>query len=171
VYQILEVDDKWNILKCTLHRRRVQKISITLAILEEFLVISIFHEMKIPTVDVKVHMYSKFRKTKIWKKMKSLISMRNGRFNTSKCRGRASFKKWGYCTPILLAHSPKFQIKNSKIQKIQKKEEQSDRGPQSTCDRWSLAGQSKPSDQRSPIADHRVAGLHFSTYTLAMQKR
>jgi hypothetical protein len=65
VYQILEVDDKWNILKCTLHRRRVQKISITLAILEEFLVISIFHEMKIPTVDVKVHMYSKFRKTKI----------------------------------------------------------------------------------------------------------
>jgi hypothetical protein len=54
VCQILEVDDEWNILKCTLHSRRVQKISITLANLEEFFVISIFHEPKIPTVDMKV---------------------------------------------------------------------------------------------------------------------
>jgi hypothetical protein len=36
-----------------MHRRREQKRSITLANLEEFLVISIFHETKIPTVDKK----------------------------------------------------------------------------------------------------------------------
>jgi hypothetical protein len=49
---ILKVDDEWNILKCTLHWRRVQKISNTLAKLVEFLVISISHETKIPTVDI-----------------------------------------------------------------------------------------------------------------------
>jgi hypothetical protein len=36
------------------------KFSITLSILEKFLVISIFHEMEIPMVDMKVHVYSKF---------------------------------------------------------------------------------------------------------------
>jgi hypothetical protein len=54
MYQILEVDDEWNILKCTLHQRRLQKISITLAILVGFLVNSFFHQTKIPTVDMKV---------------------------------------------------------------------------------------------------------------------
>jgi hypothetical protein len=39
-------------------------------------------------VDMKVQVYSKFRKNKIWKKIKSPISMRNGRFNTSKCRDK-----------------------------------------------------------------------------------
>jgi hypothetical protein len=48
-----------------LRGRRVQKISITLANLAEFLVISIFHETKIPKVDIKVLVYSKFRKMKI----------------------------------------------------------------------------------------------------------
>ena len=62
---IIEVDDEWNILKCTLHRRRVQNISIILANLEELLVISLFHETKIPMVDMKVQVYSKFRKNKI----------------------------------------------------------------------------------------------------------
>jgi hypothetical protein len=52
--QILEVDDEWNILKYTMHWRRVQNISITLANLMEFLVILIFHETKIPIVDMKV---------------------------------------------------------------------------------------------------------------------
>jgi hypothetical protein len=66
----------------------VQKISIILANLAEFLVISIFHETKIPTVDMKVQVYSKFRKNKIPKKIKSLKSMRDGRFNISKCRGK-----------------------------------------------------------------------------------
>jgi hypothetical protein len=36
------------------------KISITLANLEEYFVISIFHETKIPMVDMKVQVYSKF---------------------------------------------------------------------------------------------------------------
>jgi hypothetical protein len=79
----------------------IQKNSITLAILEEFLVISIFHETKIPTVDMKVQVNSKFRRNKIWKKVKSPISMRNGRFNTSKCRGK--LQKMG----ALYTHSPK----------------------------------------------------------------
>jgi hypothetical protein len=67
VYQILKVGDEWNILKCTLYWRKVQKISITLAILVEFLVISNFHETKIPIVDMKVQVSSSFRK-KNWKK-------------------------------------------------------------------------------------------------------
>jgi hypothetical protein len=62
-------------------------------------VISIFHETKIRTVDMKVQVYSKFRKNKISKKVKSPNYMRNARFDTSKCRG--SLKKWMYCTPIL----------------------------------------------------------------------
>jgi hypothetical protein len=77
------------------------KISIPLASLEEFLVISIFHEIKIPIIDLKVQMYSKFRKNKIWKKVKSPISMRMGIFNTSKCRGK--LQKMG----LLYTHSPK----------------------------------------------------------------
>jgi hypothetical protein len=65
VCQILEVDDKWNILKSTVHWRSVQRISITLENLVEFLVTSIFHEKKIPMVDMKVQVYSKFRKNKV----------------------------------------------------------------------------------------------------------
>jgi hypothetical protein len=87
VCQILEVDDEWNILKCTLHSRTVQNISITLANLKEFLVISIFHDTKIKMVDMKVQVYSKFSKNKILKKEKSPISMRNGAFNTLKSPG------------------------------------------------------------------------------------
>jgi hypothetical protein len=101
VCQILEVDDEWNILKCTLHWRGVQNISITLAKLVEFLVISIFHETKIRKVDMKAHVYSKFRENKISKKVKSPNSMRNGRFDTSKWRGK--LEKMG----VLCIHSPK----------------------------------------------------------------
>jgi hypothetical protein len=115
VCQILEVDDEWNILKCTLHWRRVHKNSITLANLEEYLVISIFHETKIPTVDMKVQVYSKFRKIKFEKKW-NLQSPWGMEHLTLPSVG-ASFKKWGCCTPILpkaLAHSPKLskKIKN-----------------------------------------------------------
>jgi hypothetical protein len=88
VCQILKVDDEWNILKSTLHWRRVQKISITLAILVDFFAISFFHETKIPMVDMKVQVNSKFSKNKIWKKLKSLSSMREGRFHPLKCRGK-----------------------------------------------------------------------------------
>jgi hypothetical protein len=62
---------------------------------------------------VKLQVYSKFRKKKISKKVNSLNSMRNGRFDTSKLGG--SLKKWVYCAPILpkaLAHSPKLHQKN-----------------------------------------------------------
>jgi hypothetical protein len=50
----------------------------------ELIVISFFHETKIPTVDMKVYMYSNFSKNKIWIKIKSPSSMRNGRFHTLK---------------------------------------------------------------------------------------
>jgi hypothetical protein len=89
-------------------------MSITLAILEEFLVISIFHETKIPTVDMKVQVYSKFRKNKIWKKVKSPISMRNGRFNTSMCRGKLQKME------VLYTHSPKMPGCSSKVPKLKK---------------------------------------------------
>jgi hypothetical protein len=74
-------------------------------------VTSVLHEKKIPMVDMRVQVYSKFRKIKIKKKVKYPISMRNETFNTSKCRGKL---------PKALAHSPNFQffiflnIKNSK---------------------------------------------------------
>jgi hypothetical protein len=45
--------------------KKGRKISITLAILVDFFVISTFHETKIPTAHMKVQVYSKFRKNKI----------------------------------------------------------------------------------------------------------
>jgi hypothetical protein len=51
-------------------------------------VISLFHETKIPTMDMKVQVYSKFKKNKVWKEMKSPRSMRNGSFHPPKCRGK-----------------------------------------------------------------------------------
>jgi hypothetical protein len=62
------------------------KISITLAILVGFFVIALFHEIIIPTVNMKVQVYSNFNK-KNSEKIKSPSSRRNGRFNTPKCRG------------------------------------------------------------------------------------
>jgi hypothetical protein len=62
--------------------------------------ISNFHETKIPTVDMKVKVYSKFRKIKFEKNEISNL-MRNGRFNTSKCRGK--LQRMG----VLYTHSPK----------------------------------------------------------------
>jgi hypothetical protein len=67
-----------------------KKNSITLAILVGFLVNSLFHETKIPTVDMKVQVNSKFRNYFFWKKVKSPLSMNFGRISTSKCRGQAS---------------------------------------------------------------------------------
>jgi hypothetical protein len=71
-------------------------MELTLANLAEFLVISIFHETKIPIVDMNVQVYYKFRK-----KIKSPKSMKDGRFNTSKCRGK--LQKMG----VLCTHPPK----------------------------------------------------------------
>jgi hypothetical protein len=102
--------------------RRVQKNSIIQAILVEFLEISLFHETKIPMVDMKVRVSSKFSKNKIWKKMKSPSSMRNGRFHTPKCRGK--LQKMG----VLYTHSSKMlgpspnnqKWKMKKLKKLEK---------------------------------------------------
>jgi hypothetical protein len=73
-------------------------------------VISIFHETKISMTDMKVQVYSKFWKNKIWKKVKSTICMRNGRFHIPKCKGK--LQKMG----VLYIHShgpfPKFNKKD-----------------------------------------------------------
>jgi hypothetical protein len=66
----------------------------------EFSVIALFHETKIPKLDMKVQVYFNFSKKKIKNKIKSPSSMRNGRFNTSKCRGK--LPKMG----VLYTHSP-----------------------------------------------------------------
>jgi hypothetical protein len=50
--------------------------------------ISFFYQTKIPTVDMKVQVYSKFRKNKIWKTIKSPCTMRDGRIHPPKCRGK-----------------------------------------------------------------------------------
>jgi hypothetical protein len=64
------------------------KFPITLAILEEFLVNSLFYKTFISMVDMKILVYSNFSKNKFWEKMNSPSSMRNGRFHPSKCRGK-----------------------------------------------------------------------------------
>jgi hypothetical protein len=93
----------------------------------EFLVITVFHKTKIQTEDMKVQVYSKFGKNKISKKVKSPNSMRNGRFDTSKYRGK--LEKMG----VLCTHSPKspgpfpkLPIKKLKKKKIPKKRDQAD---------------------------------------------
>ena len=91
MFQILEVGNDWNILKCTLHLRRVQKVSIILAVLEEFLVNSLLHETKISTMDMRVMVYFNFSKKKFEKKSPS--SIRNGKFYPPKCRGQG-LKYW-----------------------------------------------------------------------------
>jgi hypothetical protein len=75
----------------------------------EFFVISLFHETKIPVVDMKVCTLF-LVKTKFGNKIKSLSSMRNGRFNTSKCRDK--LQKMGVLyTHLDLAHSSNFPKK------------------------------------------------------------
>jgi hypothetical protein len=49
-------------------QRGIQIFSITLAILVEFLVNSLFHETNIPIVDIKVQASSNFSKNSFWKK-------------------------------------------------------------------------------------------------------
>jgi hypothetical protein len=118
-----------------MHWRGVQKISITLAKLVEFLVISIFYETKIRTVDMKAHVYSKFSKKKISKKKKSPNSMRNGRFDTSKWREKLekmgvlcthSPKSPGPFSKLPIKNWPKCRRKHKKNSKIQKKKGQAD---------------------------------------------
>jgi hypothetical protein len=85
--------------------------------------------------------YSKFRKNKIWKKMKSPVSMRNGRFDTLKCKGK--LKKMG----VLYTHSSKSpspfpklpKKKNLKKKNSQKKGNslsRAGRGPMVARQKW-----------------------------------
>jgi hypothetical protein len=88
----------------------------------EFLVISLFFKTKIPMVDMKVQVYSKFSKNKIWKKMKSPSSMRNGRFHPLKW---GKLQKMGVLyihSSKMLGPSPNFIItpKSKKFKKNQK---------------------------------------------------
>jgi hypothetical protein len=92
-------------------------------------VISIFHETKIQTVDMKVQVYSKFRKIKISKKVKSPNSVRNGRFDTSKCRGQ--LEKMGVlCTHFPKSPGPFPKLPKKKIQKnIKNSKQKGQSGP------------------------------------------
>jgi hypothetical protein len=140
VCQILEVDDEWNIVKCTLHWKGVQKTSITLAKLVEFLVISIFHEKKIRTVDMKVQVYPKFREKKFKKKLN--LQTLWGMEDLTLPSVEGSLKKCVYCAPILpniLAHSPNFQ-KNKILNIYSFKKGQADPVQASTRGRRATAG-------------------------------
>jgi hypothetical protein len=121
-------------------------------------VISIFHETKIPTVDMKLHVYSKFRKNKILKKVKSPISMRYGTFNTSKRRGK--LQKMG----VLYTHSLKsagpFQNINNLNKRIWTKRVQSPQDQVSTRG-WRTTAGRRPApahDPQSATPSHRLSG-------------
>jgi hypothetical protein len=104
-----------------------------------------------------VQVYSKFRKNKIWKKVKSPIFMTNGRFNTSKCRGM--LQKMGVMyihSPKALAHSPNFQKKSKKkIAKNWESRSQSGPVPRPT------SAHSPPASSGPPIAGRRSPGPFF----------
>jgi hypothetical protein len=86
------------------------KISIILVNLEEFLVISLFHETKIPMVDMKVQVNSKFRKKKLKKKWNlEWVESPWGLEHLTLPSVGARFKKSGCCTSKALAHSQNFQ--------------------------------------------------------------
>jgi hypothetical protein len=61
---------------------------------------------------MEVQVYSKFSKNKIWKNMKSPNSMRNGRLDTSKYRGK--LEKMG----VLCIHSPHMPRSTSEFQNL-----------------------------------------------------
>jgi hypothetical protein len=92
--------------------------------LVEFLVISLFYETKIPTVDMKVQVYFKFSNF-FWKEIKSQSSMRNGRFHPPKCRGK--LQKMG----VLYTRSPKMLVPspNNQINKFKKSKKTGKMGP------------------------------------------
>jgi hypothetical protein len=111
----------------------------------EFFVISIFHETKIRTVDMKVQVYSKFRKIKISKKVITPNSMRNGRFDTFKCRGK--LEKMGVlCTHSSKSPSPFLQLPIKDLKKIKNSKKKGPGQPYlgvdpwPAGDRWSPAG-------------------------------
>jgi hypothetical protein len=93
----------------------------------------LYHETKIPTVDMKVMIYYNFSK-KVWKKSKPPSSMRNGRFHPPKCRGKV--QKMGVLythSSKMLGPSPNFFIRPQKKlnEKIAKKGGSREGSPQS----------------------------------------
>jgi hypothetical protein len=80
----------------------------------EFLVISLFHETKIPTADMKIHVSSNFS-TIFWKKIKSSSSMGIGRFYISKYRGKLQEME------VLYTHSSKMPAHPHDTKKNMKK--------------------------------------------------
>jgi hypothetical protein len=61
---------------------------------------------------MKVQVWNKFSKNKLWKKVKSPLSMNFGRISTSKCRGK--LQKLG----VLYTHSLKSPSTSPKLPKI-----------------------------------------------------
>jgi hypothetical protein len=61
---------------------------------------------------MKLQVWTKFSKNKLWKKVKSPVSMNFGRISTSKCRGK--LQKMG----VLYAHSLKSPGPSRKLPKI-----------------------------------------------------
>jgi hypothetical protein len=84
-----------------------------------FLDILLFHETKIPTVDMKVQVSFNFSKSKIQKKKKSPSSMRNGRFYTSNYR--CKLQKMGLLYTHFFQNARKFLITPKKEKKRKKK--------------------------------------------------
>ena len=113
----------------------------TLAILVGFLVNSLFHEAKIPMVDMKVQVNSNFRIYFFLEKVQSPLSMNFERISTSKCS--CKLQKMG----VLYTHSPKnpspfpklTKIHFLKIEKFQKNWDSltsASVDPQPASDRW-----------------------------------
>jgi hypothetical protein len=110
---------------------------------------------------MKVQVWTKFRKKKIWKKVKSTPSMNFGRITTSKCRGK--LQKMG----VLYTHSSKSpgpfpklpKINFLKIKKFQKNWN-SPIGPgvdpRLVGDRWLLPGPGSPTCGHPPAAGRRL---------------
>jgi hypothetical protein len=84
-------------------------------------VTSLFHEIKIPMMDMKVHVYSNFGKIKI--KIKSPSSMCNARFHPPKCRSKVQRMGMLYTRSSKIPSPfPNFQkYKNKKMLKNLKK--------------------------------------------------
>jgi hypothetical protein len=112
----------------------------------------IFSLDNILVVDMNVLVYSNFSKRKIWKKMKSPSSMRNGRIHPPKCRGKV--QKMGVLyihSPKMPSPSPNFLTTPKKILKKTKKMKKRKRqGKQPTVcqtvgrSRWVTSGRSPP---------------------------
>jgi hypothetical protein len=99
VYQILEVGDEWNILKCT--EEGYNFFYYTSNFLWNFLWLHFLMKLNPQWWIWRSRCTLNLEKIKIYKKMKSPNSMRNGRFHPPKCRGK--LQKMG----VLYIHSSK----------------------------------------------------------------